>query len=72
MDNESEKFIQNSLEVLSENRTTLVIAHRLTTIRKADEIVVLTEDGIIEQGNHEKLVENGGVYACLYNMQFEE
>lgn len=72
LDNESEKYIQNSLEELSKNRTTLVIAHRLTTIRKADKIMVLTEEGIIEQGKHDELLESNGVYANLYNMQFEK
>ena len=72
LDNESEKFIQSSLEELSKNRTTIVIAHRLTTIRNADEIIVLTEEGIIEQGNHQELVKNDGVYAYLYNMQFDK
>lgn len=72
LDNESEKFIQNSLEELSKNRTTIVIAHRLSTIRKADEIMVLTEEGIIESGNHSDLVKNDGMYAYLYNLQFDE
>lgn len=71
LDNESEKFIQSSLEELSKNRTTIVIAHRLTTIRNADEIIVLTEEGIMEQGNHQELVQNDGIYASLYNMQFD-
>lgn len=72
LDNESEKYIQNSLEELSKNRTTIVIAHRLSTIRKADEIIVLTEEGVKEQGTHNELVENSGLYAYLYNLQFEE
>ncbi|MDP4090428.1 MAG: ABC transporter ATP-binding protein [Bacillota bacterium] len=72
LDNESEKFIQNSLEELSKNRTTLVIAHRLSTIRNADEIIVLTDEGIKERGNHQDLIEQRGVYAYLYNMQFQE
>jgi ATP-binding cassette subfamily B protein len=71
LDNESEKFIQNSLEELSKNRTTIVIAHRLSTIRNADEIMVLTDEGIKEKGNHSQLIEKNGVYASLYNMQFE-
>jgi ATP-binding cassette subfamily B protein len=49
-----------------------VIAHRLSTIRKADEIVVLTDEGIKERGNHEELLEQSGIYAYLYNMQFED
>lgn len=71
LDNESEKYIQRSLEELAKNRTTLVIAHRLSTIRNADEIIVLTEEGIKEKGNHEALIEREGLYAYLYNMQFE-
>lgn len=71
LDNESEKYIQKSLEDLSKNRTTIVIAHRLSTIRNADNIVVLTEEGIKETGNHEELIAKDGVYAKLYNMQFE-
>ncbi|MBK1810244.1 ABC transporter ATP-binding protein [Clostridium sp. YIM B02505] len=71
LDNESEKFIQKSLEDLSKNRTTLVIAHRLSTIRNADEIIVLTDEGIKERGNHNELIDLDGTYAYLYNMQFE-
>jgi ATP-binding cassette, subfamily B, bacterial len=72
LDNESEKFIQKSLEKLSKNRTTLVIAHRLSTIKNADEILVLTDDGIKERGKHDELIEQDGIYASLYNMQFEQ
>ncbi len=71
LDNESERYIQKSLEELSKGRTTLVIAHRLSTIRNADEILVLTKAGIVEQGPHEVLMGQEGVYAQLYNMQFE-
>ncbi|OPJ59348.1 ABC transporter ATP-binding protein [Clostridium oryzae] len=71
LDNESEKFIQNSLEELSKNRTTIVIAHRLSTIRRADEILVLTDEGVVERGNHDELIEQDGTYAYLYNMQFD-
>ncbi len=71
LDNESEKFIQKSLEELAKNRTTIVIAHRLSTVKNADEIIVLTEEGIKEKGNHKDLIEKDGVYAYLYNMQFE-
>ncbi len=71
LDNESERHIQESLERLSQNRTTIVIAHRLSTIRKADEINVITDEGIVERGSHEKLLENGGIYAHYYNLQFE-
>jgi len=71
LDNESEQFIQKSLEKLSKNRTTIVIAHRLSTIRNSDEIVVVTDVGIQERGNHKQLIENNGIYAHYYNMQFE-
>jgi ATP-binding cassette subfamily B protein len=69
LDNESEKAIQDSLERLANNRTTFVIAHRLSTIRNAQRIVVLTGNGIDEQGTHEELLALNGTYAALYNMQ---
>ena len=68
LDNESERWIQRSLEELSHNRTTITIAHRLSTIRDADEIIVITEDGIAERGTHEELLDMNGVYAAYYNM----
>ena len=68
LDNESERWIQQSLEELSRDRTTITIAHRLSTIRNADEIIVITEDGIAERGTHESLLEQGGIYAHYYNM----
>ncbi|NLX92972.1 MAG: ABC transporter ATP-binding protein [Clostridiales bacterium] len=68
LDNESERIVQQSLERLAEGRTTLTIAHRLTTIRKADEILVLTEDGIAEQGSHKDLIKENGLYCELYTM----
>jgi ATP-binding cassette subfamily B protein len=71
LDNESEKAIQDSLEKLTNNRTMLVIAHRLSTVRNAQRIVVLTENGIEEQGTHEELIALGGAYANLYNLQLE-
>ena len=67
-DNESERWIQKSLEELSKNRTTITIAHRLSTIRDADEIIVITEDGIAERGTHAELLEKNGLYAAYYNM----
>lgn len=71
LDNESEKVVQDSLEYLAKNRTTFVIAHRLSTIRNAKRIVVLTDQGIEEQGTHEELITFNGTYAHLYNMQFK-
>ncbi len=69
LDNESEKAVQDSLEKLIHNRTTIVIAHRLSTIRNAKRILVLTDNGIEEQGTHKELLGFNGVYANLYNMQ---
>ena len=69
LDNESEQAIQASLEALANNRTTIVIAHRLSTVRNAQRIVVLTDNGIEAQGTHEELMTLGGTYANLYNMQ---
>ena len=66
LDNESEKIVQQSLEELARDRTTFVIAHRLSTIRNAKRILVLTEDGIAEEGSHEELLTQQGIYASLY------
>ena len=66
LDNESEKVVQASLETLKKNRTTFVIAHRLTTIRNAETILVLTENGIEERGTHEELIAKKGIYEGLY------
>ena len=68
LDNESERVVQESLETLAKNRTTFVIAHRLSTIRNAEKIIVLTENGIEEQGKHNELIEKKGIYYQLYNM----
>ena len=68
LDNESERLVQQSLEKLAHGRTVFTIAHRLTTIRGADKILVLTEDGIAEQGSHEQLIAKGGIYKELYSM----
>lgn len=72
LDNQSEKVVQQSLESLSDNRTTFVIAHRLSTIKRAKTILVLTDNGIEEKGSHNELINNNGVYASLYNAQFED
>ena len=71
LDNESEKVVQDSLESLATNRTTIVIAHRLSTIRNAQKILVLTDNGIEEEGSHKELMEKNGIYRGLYDMQFK-
>ena len=71
LDNESEKVVQESLETLAKNRTTIVLAHRLSTIRNAEKIIVLTEEGVAEQGSHQELMAKGGIYQNLYDMQFK-
>ena len=72
LDNESEHLVQQSLEKLMKGRTTFTIAHRLTTIRNADTILVLTDEGIVERGSHRELLEKHGVYAGLYEMYTRE
>ena len=69
IDNETELLIQKALNVISENRTTIVIAHRLSTIRNADNIIVVGENNIIEQGNHDELINNNNVYKKLWDIQ---
>lgn len=69
LDNESKKAVQDALEKLASNRTTLVIAHRLSTVRHAQRILVLANDGVVEQGTHDELIALNGTYANLYNMQ---
>lgn len=71
LDNESERYIQSSLERLSKDRTTIVVAHRLSTIRNADEIIVINHKGIQERGSHDELLPLDGLYAKYYKMQFE-
>jgi ATP-binding cassette, subfamily B, bacterial len=71
LDNESEAVIKESLESLAKGRTTIVIAHRLSTIRNAGRIIVLTNEGIVEEGTHDVLLNRNGAYAQLYNKQFE-
>ncbi len=72
LDTETEKIIQQSLMELAENRTTLIIAHRLATIRDADRVVVVTEDGIAEDGTYSELVKKDGVFARLHNIQYQQ
>ncbi|MEI8186563.1 MAG: ABC transporter ATP-binding protein [Chlorobiaceae bacterium] len=70
LDNESEKIVQQAIDNAMENRTALVVAHRLSTIKNADKIIVLERGNVMEAGNHEQLVENNGVYKMLYDIQF--
>ena len=72
LDTETEMIIQQSLNELAENRTTLIIAHRLATIRDADRIIVVTEDGIAEQGTYKELIELNGVFAKLHNAHYKD
>lgn len=72
LDNATEMLIQESLSKLSEGRTTLVVAHRLSTVKNADEIIVITHDGVEERGTHEQLIEKGGIYKELYDYQFRQ
>ena len=72
LDNESERWIQKSLDTLSHNRTTITIAHRLSTIQNADEILVVADNGIAERGTHEELLKLGGIYAHYYHMPSAE
>ena len=72
LDNMTEMQIQSALAELSQGRTTIVVAHRLSTVKNADEILVLTDGEITERGSHEELVENGGLYSELYRYQFKE
>ncbi|GHU83069.1 multidrug ABC transporter ATP-binding protein [Clostridia bacterium] len=72
LDNETERIVQEALFSLSENRTTLIIAHRLATIRGADMILVMTDEGIVERGTHKALLAQGGLYARLYGAQMEQ
>ncbi|WP_040213982.1 ABC transporter ATP-binding protein [Clostridium polynesiense] len=72
LDNATEMIIQSALEELSRGRTSIIVAHRLSTIKNADEIIVLTDEGIKEIGNHETLIKKNGIYAELYNYQFKE
>lgn len=71
LDNESERYVQRSLEALSKNRTCITIAHRLSSIRNADEIIVINEEDIKERGTHEELLALNQIYARYYRLQFE-
>ena len=68
LDNESELIVQQSLTELAKNRTTFTIAHRLTTIKNATVIIVLTDEGIVEKGTHQELMDKKGVYYSLYSL----
>ena len=72
LDNATEMQIQDALAKLSEGRTTVVVAHRLSTVKNADEIIVMTSEGIKERGTHEELLAQGGIYKELYEYQFKE
>ena len=72
VDTETEHLIQNALEMVMKGRTTFVIAQRLSTVKRADKIVVLEGGEVVEQGTHEELLEKGGIYADIYNMQFRQ
>ena len=71
LDTQTEKFIQQSFDELAKGRTTFIIAHRLATIKNADRIIVVTEDGLTEDGTHEELLAKNGAYAALYKAQFK-
>jgi subfamily B ATP-binding cassette protein MsbA len=70
LDSDAERQVQEALERLMENRTTLVIAHRLATVRRAAKIVVVVHGRIIEEGSHDELIARGGEYSRLYELQF--
>jgi ABC-type multidrug transport system fused ATPase/permease subunit len=71
IDTYTEQMIQSAIEVLTKNRTSVIIAHRLATIKKADQILVMDHGKVVEQGKHEELLKRGGFYANLYESQFK-
>ncbi|MBD5092202.1 MAG: ABC transporter ATP-binding protein, partial [Clostridiales bacterium] len=70
LDNATEMLIQDALNKLAKGRTTIVVAHRLSTVKNADEIIVVTGNGVEERGSHDELMEKGGIYKELYEYQF--
>ena len=72
LDNESERRVQQELALLMRGRTTLVIAHRLSTVESADRIIVLDQGRVVEIGSHQELLRHGGLYAVLHGMQFND
>lgn len=72
LDAQSEKVVQQALDSLAGGRTTLVIAHRLSTVRNADKIIVMERGQVADQGTHQELIERGGIYADLYRLQFQD
>ena len=70
LDNESERFVQQAIENLRKNRTSIIIAHRLSTIEQADRILVIDRGELVEEGTHQTLLSKNGIYASMYQLQF--